>query len=428
MSGFSATLFWLLPGPGITRQSGVHVRVVLTFEQTGFNTPVTGQFFIAGTGVLFGLMLILALLVRRHGVRMGNRMLAASLACAMGYLLGLMLIKAGWSGGNGLVELLVSLYLLSPVFMLGYVRALTRPGFRLRRSDLLHLLPATIFFVMITLVSGENLASPEALEQARGGWPPNATVVVGLLLYLLQIVYLGRALFELQTYSRLLEWDFSYDKEITLKWLRVLLGISLLLASTGLLIALVRLIPGVELWPRSLYSMSAILVVYLVIGFIGMSQPAIFGPVADENPDSGTPSYGLAGNLPGVAPASAESNALPIEVESHYWSELLAYMEREKPFLERKLRIADLAARLDMPMHHLSQTINRRAEHSFSEFINRYRVDAAKELLKGTDKTISAITFDAGFSSESAFYRHFKKFTGQTPKQYRRKLHLQLSS
>ena len=50
------------------------------------------------------------------------------------------------------------------------------------------------------------------------------------------------------------------------------------------------------------------------------------------------------------------------------------------------------------------------------------------ELLKDTDKTIAAITFDAGFGSESAFYRHFKNFTGQTPKQYRRDLHLQVST
>ena len=373
-------------------------------------------------------MLILALLVRSHGVRIGNRMLAASLACAMAYLLGLMLIRAHWSGAYGLIELLVSLYLLTPVFMLGYVRALIRPGFILRQTDLLHLIPAITFFITITLVSGGNLATSEALEQARGGWPPNMTVVVGLIMYSLHILYLGRALFELQTYSRQLEWNFSYDREITLRWLRVLLGISLVLASTGLLIALVRLIPGVELWPRSLYSMSTILVVYLLIGFIGMSQPAIFDPVATRSEDGGTPSSGLAGNLPGGVPVSTENNTLPIEVESHYWTELQAYMQREKPFLESKLRIADLAGQLDMPVHHLSQTINRRADHSFSEFINRYRVDAAKELLKGTDKTIAAITFDAGFSSESAFYRHFKNFTGQTPKQYRRDLHLQLSS
>ena len=389
---------------------------------------MTGQFFIAGTAVLFGLMLILALLVRGHGVRTGNRMLAASLACALGYLLGLMLVKAEYSGAYALIELLVSLYLLSPVFMLGYVRALIRPVLILRQTDLLHLLPAVAFFIIITLVSDGNLASPEALERARGGWPPNMTVVVGLLMYTLQILYLGRALFELQAYRRQLEWNFSYDKEVTLRWLRVLLGISLMLASTGLLIALVRLIPGVELWPRSLYSMSTILVVYLVIGFIGMSQPAIFDQVVDENQKGGAPSYGLAGNLPEGAPVGTENNTLPIEVESQYWTELQAYMQREKPFLESKLRIADLAGQLDMPVHHLSQTINRRADHSFSEFINRYRVGAAKELLKDTDKTIAAITFDAGFSSESAFYRHFKNFTGQTPKQYRRDLHLQVST
>jgi AraC-like DNA-binding protein len=383
---------------------------------------VNSQILIAGGGALFGLMLILALLVRRGGVRKGNRLLAASLAGALGYLIGLILIRADFAQGSGLIGLLISLYLLSPIFMLGYVRALIRPGFRLQASDFIHLLPVIGFYLTITLLLSDNVTTAEALERARGGWPPNRTSLVGLLMYVIQVLYFGRALFELRVHQQQVVWDFSYDENITLRWLRILLGISLVLSSIGLLIALARLVPGVELWPRSFYSMSMVILIYYLIGFMGLSQPAIFDPVAGEEPAPENKFAEPERDAPETDRAAPDEGTLPAEVETHYWNELQAYMGREKPFLDNKLRIADLAEQLDMPVHHLSQTINRRAGESFSEFINRHRVDAAKGLLNDPEKPIAMITFDAGFNSESAFYRHFKNFTGQTPKQYRREL------
>jgi AraC-like DNA-binding protein len=389
---------------------------------------VNSQILIAGGGALFGLMLIVALLVRRGGVRKGNRLLAASLAGALGLLVGLILIRADLAQDSGLSSLLISLYLLSPAFMLGYVRALIRPGFSLQPSDSIHLLPAIGFAITTNLLAGDNMTIAEAMEQARGGWPPNTAALLGILLYVLQVLYFSRAMLELRAHQRQVIWDFSYDENITLRWLQILLGISLLLSSIGLVITLVRLLPGVELWPRSIYSMSMVILIYYLIGFMGLSQPAIFDPVAEEDHTPRGKFAQPGRGAPEATRPALEEGALPAEVETHYWTELQAHMGREKPFLDNKLRIADLAGQLDMPVHHLSQTINRRAGESFSEFINRHRVDAAKGLLNDPEKPIAMITFDAGFNSESAFYRHFKNFTGQTPKQYRRELQPQANA
>jgi len=384
---------------------------------------MNSQVLVAGSGALFGLMLIFALLTRLGGVSMGNRLLAGSLAGALSYLVGLMMIRAEWSQGQGLVRLLVALYLLSPVFMLGYVRSLIRPDFQLRPSNLIHLLPAVGFYVALAFLLDDNIATMDALEKARGGWPPNQTSLVGIVMYLIQVGYFSRALLELQAHRRQIAWDFSYEENITLRWLRVLLGISLLLSSVGLLIALLRLHPEVELWPRSIYSMSVVLVVYYLIGFMGLSQPAIFDPVVARAGRAVSGDTGEGGTVdPAKVPQESDSGIVPKEVEAHYWNALQAHMLEEKPFLDAQLRIADLARQLDMPVHHLSQTINRCAGESFSDFINRYRVNEAKTLLEEGEKPVSAITFDDGFNSQSACYRHFKNFTGQTPKQYQRGL------
>jgi len=240
---------------------------------------VVTQTLIAGGGVLFGIMLITALLVRRDGVRRGNRLLAASLACMLGYLVALVFIGQEWLPGNPLIWVLACGVTLSPPLLLGYVRALIRPGFALVPRDMLHLLPGLCCLLLIVVGNVDGSESGKvALENARGGWPPNAVSIAGIIMYLIQIGYYSRALYELYLHRARVAREFSYEESVTLRWLRGLLLVSLLLASAGLLIALVRLVPGVELWPRSIYSMTAVLAVYYLIGFMAMSQPAIFTP------------------------------------------------------------------------------------------------------------------------------------------------------
>ena len=76
-----------------------------------------------------------------------------------------------------------------------------------------------------------------------------------------------------------------------------------------------------------------------------------------------------------------------------------------------------------MPARDLSQALNGVLGVSFSDFVNGYRVDEAKRLLRDParqDDTILAVLYDAGFNSKSAFNRVFKLRTGETPSSYRR--------
>jgi AraC-like DNA-binding protein len=74
---------------------------------------------------------------------------------------------------------------------------------------------------------------------------------------------------------------------------------------------------------------------------------------------------------------------------------------------------------MDVSQHLLSQLLNDNLGKSFSKFINEYRVNEAKTLIKNNKKfTLEAIGFDAGFSSKSTFYATFKKIVGVTPSQF----------
>lgn len=95
-------------------------------------------------------------------------------------------------------------------------------------------------------------------------------------------------------------------------------------------------------------------------------------------------------------------------------------MNSEKLFKNPNLKIADIAEKLDIPSHELSKIINENLHKNFTDFINEYRVEEAKELIQENSLyTIEAIGNQSGFNSKSAFYKAFKKITNTTPAKFK---------
>jgi AraC-like DNA-binding protein len=97
------------------------------------------------------------------------------------------------------------------------------------------------------------------------------------------------------------------------------------------------------------------------------------------------------------------------------------FMEEKKPYLQPQIKIKDLADMMGQASHQISQVINESFGQNFYEFVNMYRVNEAKILLKNPEfknYTLTAIGFEVGFNSKSAFYNAFKKHTGTTPAKY----------
>lgn len=56
------------------------------------------------------------------------------------------------------------------------------------------------------------------------------------------------------------------------------------------------------------------------------------------------------------------------------------------------------------------------------QYINRKKVERAQLLLYTTDKTVKEVAYDLGFGDHSYFIRLYKKLTGVTPQEYRRRM------
>ncbi|MEM9362991.1 MAG: AraC family transcriptional regulator [Bacteroidota bacterium] len=93
----------------------------------------------------------------------------------------------------------------------------------------------------------------------------------------------------------------------------------------------------------------------------------------------------------------------------------------EKPYLNPDLTISKLAVLLGETPQKVSEAIKLNTDHSFYAFINQYRVEEAKSLLKNSDYSsysIVSIGLESGFNSKATFNRVFKKETGMTPSAY----------
>lgn len=104
------------------------------------------------------------------------------------------------------------------------------------------------------------------------------------------------------------------------------------------------------------------------------------------------------------------------------FSEIDKYIRHKKIYLDSDLSLTTLSVQFDLSIGYLSQLINTHTEKSFNDYINELRIEASKICLTESRYnyyTIESIGLECGFKSKSNFYTAFKKFTNQTPNQYK---------
>ena len=108
-------------------------------------------------------------------------------------------------------------------------------------------------------------------------------------------------------------------------------------------------------------------------------------------------------------------------------NELLLLMDEavisQKMYLEPGLTLKTLSAHLGRTPNDVSKVINSQLSMGFNDYINKCRVHEAIALIKNPKNkkyTLETLSKMAGFNSSTTFNTAFKKFTGKTPKAYRK--------
>ncbi len=357
-------------------------------------------------GAVHALIQSLVLTFTRRGNRLANRYMALFLlALAIGMASGMVAILDLYDIWPALAILMGPIILAySPLFYL-YIRALTATDHRRQLVHFLHGIP----FVLGMFAYGFYLSSPASgpAPSGVGGFIARFPWLVVLILSVLQMIaYVVAVVRLLRGHSARIKAAFSTIDRVNLGWLRRRLAVYAAIWGVGLvLFAVVRLdARAVGLVGQFVFFLVALNT--FATGYRAMHQPEIISGLFEAEPGR-----------------RYERSSLSPENAALYETRLRETMEREKLFLDPELTLPKLARALDIPASHLSQVINERLGRNFFEFINGYRVEAAKQRLaspgSGQQKLV-AIAFDCGFNSLATFNRVFKELAGRTPSDFRR--------
>lgn len=100
-------------------------------------------------------------------------------------------------------------------------------------------------------------------------------------------------------------------------------------------------------------------------------------------------------------------------------NQLIQVLEYINAHLDRDIKLADLAALLDISQFHFSHLFKQSMGIAPYQYLLQQRIERAKLLLKQTERSIVEIALDCGFSSHSHLSKQFRKFNNITPKAYR---------
>ena len=120
-----------------------------------------------------------------------------------------------------------------------------------------------------------------------------------------------------------------------------------------------------------------------------------------------------------------EKSGLTMEEAKTHMARMNSYMESEKPYLDHNLSIQDLSDQLGIMVHTISEVTNGLMGQNFFDYVNNYRIEEFKRLAVDPDhnaEKILNLAFASGFSSKTSFNIAFKKFTGETPSRFMKRI------
>jgi AraC-like DNA-binding protein len=317
-------------------------------------------------------------------------------------------------------------FLFGPLIYMYAVTAADRTR-RLTSRDTLHLAPFLVFLLAglpIYLMSGpEKVAFYEGL---RRGEAPVLLAIADPMKFVSGVSYSIATLLFLRRHRERVKSSYSTTERVNLTWLIWLCGSA---AAIWLLAVVFQVLQGsgIAELPRSddVISVAVAALVY-AIGYRGLKQPEIFRFETAEYPipvpAMETTTQPAAGRETESSAARYERSGLTDRQAQRLEEALLALMDRERPWQDSDLTLADLASRLHTTPHKLSEVLNTQLGVTFYDFVNGYRVrEVQRRIAAGEAQRVKMLTLamDAGFASKSTFNLVFKKFTSQTPSDYR---------
>jgi predicted permease len=351
--------------------------------------------------IFIGLTFSLLLWFTKNINRSANRLLALAMltivlwmARVLGESIGLGTYFPDWS------RLPLQFSLALGPFIYFYVLKITRPRYKLRRTDLLHFIPLLLQQGIFVMEIGQSISTGVATYHTpvfqQTGLALNMAAIISVVAYL----YISFRLIE--SYYQQLKFNHVNDRyRNQMRWLVRLIkafGYLWLLwlpyavadffyfhwLGSHVYYPLYLLLAGIMIWVAA--------TVHSKPGALGTEQAS---PVSK-------------------APVSADLR------QKGSW--LRKAMEANRYYRDTELNLTSLAEKLGLTIHELSRIINVALKKNFNDFINEYRVTEVIRRMRDPafgHITLLGIALESGFNSKSSFNRIFKQMTGKSPAEYK---------
>lgn len=96
-------------------------------------------------------------------------------------------------------------------------------------------------------------------------------------------------------------------------------------------------------------------------------------------------------------------------------------MVRDRIYLRADLKIAEIAAMLDVPTYQLSYLFTQHMQTTFYDYLYHFRIEEFKLRVRNGDikrYTVESLAEQCGFNSRASFFRNFKREVGMTPNEF----------
>jgi len=370
------------------------------------------------------------LIFHKHRKIFANRFLGLLMLCFSIILYNLSLSDLGYQARFPRLTLfLIGVpFIAIPLHFL-YARYLIHVSDRFTARELLHFMPFGLYVLSIVPLL---LKSQEAVRMLFRDQDIRQLPVVFILfnwtVTAMGLVYMLLTVSMLARYVRRIKNEFSTIDKIKLDWLRNM-TVMIAFAWASFFLENMLLLFKINLSNFTFSSFMVSVFVY-AMGYLGLLKTEVFTipEIADSIRRIPAADEADPGRIPGPDPKTGikyEKSGLSPEKAKEILEALLRFMETDKPYADCDLTLAQLAKRLSVTPHNLSEVINTRTGHNFYDFINQYRVEQVKKDLADHSKRdfkLLAIGLDAGFNSKTTFNTIFKRHTRLTPSGYREKL------
>jgi AraC-like DNA-binding protein len=357
----------------------------------------------AGLAILLGIHLL-----KVKEKKLPNMILGISMLFYAVNLLDVFSIISGYSKQHPHLTAVTAVfpYIYGPLLYL-FAKSISEKLEKFSRKDYLHFLP----FIILTIIGFPLYFLRDAefkLAMANGTADAPVLSFVGMFIPVAGIIYVVLSARIFNNYRKKIKQNFSNIDRINMEWLRYYIW------GSGAVWFFVVVAYSVEHFLPKWFIPNLIIYVPVSgfiwwISYISLSkQSSYLVNSAEIEKEPITPAYSRSG----LTDEQAELTIVKLQ----------SLIQTEKPYKNSSLKLQDLSGILDVPPHYLTEILNTRLNQNFYDYINSFRVEEVKRLIKeDKDKKFNllSLALEAGFSSKSSFNSIFKKHTGLTPSEYR---------